>query len=260
MSVRLFACIEESMKLWQVCFVFAALSIHSWDSITTGENLRGNLLERELQYVAQIHDKLKDTSGCNDVAVLNMSFDSERWKNEALMAVNVANLLTSLWSVNSSAIAESIVENDILLYQMVRYIVRFSPSVFGSVVCFEPNLYKDYGRFCPYAFKDKKLNGSIHVTDLARTADYDYSSSPNAIWWTGIRRKTRNKTSTDWMKETDFYSVGSANGTVENETSDRLLVTYEDGLWTRPYFDCFGGKEWMITYLAPVLNETNEFL
>ena len=105
------------MKLWQVCFVFAALSIHSWDSITyvnaTGKNLRGNLLERELQYVAQIHDKLKDTSGCNDVAVLNMSFDSERWKNEALMAVNVANLLTSLWSVNSSAIAESIVENDI---------------------------------------------------------------------------------------------------------------------------------------------------
>lgn len=251
------------MTLWQVCFVFAALSKHSWDSKkfvnATGENLRGNLLERELQYVAQIHDKLQDAVGCNDVAVLNVAFDSERWKNESLIAVKVANLLTSLWSVKSSASAESVVENDILLFQMVRYNVRFSPSVFGSAVCFAPNLYKDYERFCPYAFKDKKLNGSIHVTDLGQT-DYDYTTSPNAIWWPAITQKTRNKRSTDWMKVTDFYSVGSANGIVENETRNRLLVTYEDGLWTRPYFDCFGGKEWMITYLAPVLNETNEFL
>lgn len=88
------------MKLWQVLFLFAALSKHSWDNKifvdAARENLKGNFLQRELQYVAQIHDKLHDTAGCNDVAVLNVAFDSKRWKNEALVAVKVANLLTSL--------------------------------------------------------------------------------------------------------------------------------------------------------------------
>ena len=162
--------------------------------------------------------------------------------------------------MKSSTTAESVVDNDILLYQIARYNVRFSPSVYGSVVCFEPNLYRDFERFCPYAFMDNRLNGIIHVVDLSQTEDYHYLTSPNAIWWTGIRKKTRNKKPTDWTEVSDFYSVRHANESFENDTRDGLLVTFEDGLWTRPYFDCFGGKAWMVYYLAPVLNESSEFL
>lgn len=30
-----------------------------------------------------------------------------------------------------------------------------------------------------------------------------------------------------------------------------LNVTYEDGKWSKPYFDCGGGNIWMITYTIP---------
>ena len=214
-----------------------------------------HVLGKELQYVAEIHKKLQNSSGCNDVAVLNVTFDGERWRKEALMVVEVANLLTSLWPVKTSA-GDSIVENDTILFEIARANTGFSPSVFGSVVCFEPKLYRNYERFCPYAFRDSKLNGSVHVVDLAQTEDYDYSTSPNAIWWNGIRDKTRNMKQAHRVKETHFYSVWRGNRTV----LEYFSVRYEDGLWIRPYFDCFGGKVWMVTYLAPIFNETNEFL
>ena len=214
-----------------------------------------NLLEKELQYVAEIHKKLQNSSGCNDVAVLNVTFDGERWKKEALMVVEVANLLTSLWPMKTS-LGDSIVENDTVLFEIARANTGFSPSVFGSAVCFEPKLYRNYERFCPYAFRDSTLNESVHVVDLAQTEDSDYSTSPNAIWWHAIRDKTRNMKLAHRVKETHFYSVWHEHRTVR----EHLLVRYEDGLWIQPYFDCFGGKVWMVTYLAPIFNETNEFL
>ena len=214
-----------------------------------------DVVEKQLQYIAEIHKKLHNSSGCNDVAVLNVTFDSERWKNEALMAVRFANLLTSLWPVKTSA-GDSVIENDTVLFEMVRANTGFSPSVFGSAVCFEPKLYRNYERFCPYAFRDNKLNGSIHVVDFGKT-DFDYSTSPNAIWWDAIKDKTRNRKLSRVANETLFYSIWVGNRTARKLY---LSVRYEDGLWIRPYFDCFGGKVWMVTYLAPVLNETNDFL
>ena len=261
------------MLICKVFFVISAFSNNAWNSKTfviarteSGEKVSRlhraiekresvDVLGKELQYVAEIHKKLQNSSGCNDVAVLNVTFDGERWKKEALMAVEVANLLTSLWPVKT-ALGDSIVENDTLLFEIARANAGFSPSVFGSVICFEPKLYRNYERFCPYAFRDSKLNGSVHVVDLAQTEDYDYSTSPNAIWWNGIRDKTRNTNLAHGVKETHFYSVWRGNRTVH----ERLSVRYEDGLWIRPYFDCFGGKVWMVTYLAPIFNETNEFL
>ena len=213
-------------------------------------------LGKELQYVTQVYRELQNKSGCNDVAVLNITFDSERWKNEALLAVEMANLLTSLWPVKTSD-GRSLIENDTMLFEIVRANVLFSSSVFGSIACFEPNLYRNK-RFCPYAFKDYKLNGGVHVVDFALSIDYDYSTSPNAIWWTGIRAKTRNRKLA--VETTDFqYTLGEGNQSIIHNVT-RLLVRYEDGLWTRPYFDCFGGKIWMVTFLAPIFNETREFL
>jgi hypothetical protein len=30
-----------------------------------------------------------------------------------------------------------------------------------------------------------------------------------------------------------------------------LNVTYDDGKWSKPYFDCGGGNIWMMTYTVP---------
>ena len=35
------------------------------------------------------------------------------------------------------------------------------------------------------------------------------------------------------------------------EEEDILAVTYEDGEWHKPYYDCGGGNIWMMTYTVP---------
>ncbi|XP_030756386.1 probable G-protein coupled receptor CG31760 isoform X2 [Sitophilus oryzae] len=36
-----------------------------------------------------------------------------------------------------------------------------------------------------------------------------------------------------------------------------LTVTYEDGKWSKPYYDCGGGNIWMLTYTVPFFGFTN---
>jgi len=36
-----------------------------------------------------------------------------------------------------------------------------------------------------------------------------------------------------------------------------ILVTYEDGQWTAPYYDCGGGDIWMMTYTVPFFSFRN---
>ena len=41
----------------------------------------------------------------------------------------------------------------------------------------------------------------------------------------------------------------SLHGPVVREDSIKIL--YEDGHWSKPYFDCGGGDIWMMTYTVP---------
>ncbi|KAK3918437.1 SsrA-binding protein [Frankliniella fusca] len=36
-----------------------------------------------------------------------------------------------------------------------------------------------------------------------------------------------------------------------------LAVTYEDGKWSKPYYDCGGGNIWMLTYTVPFFGFAN---
>lgn len=58
------------------------------------------------------------------------------------------------------------------------------------------------------------------------------------------------------------YTIGyifpAINTYTWNQTShskshpdDILSVSYEDGKWSKPYFDCGGGNIWMLTYTVP---------
>lgn len=40
--------------------------------------------------------------------------------------------------------------------------------------------------------------------------------------------------------------------------SDQILsVRYEDGRWSKPYYDCGGGNIWMLTYTVPFFGYEN---
>lgn len=36
-----------------------------------------------------------------------------------------------------------------------------------------------------------------------------------------------------------------------------LSVKYEDGIWSKPYYDCGGGNIWMMTYTVPFFGYAN---
>lgn len=232
---------------------------HSASSSKTPTDSHKRLLTA-LQYVETIQRRMaNNNANCssNQSVVLDITFKNARWKSEALLAVEVANLLTSLWRVKT-ADGFSMVENDTFLYNIVRSNVRFSPSIFGSVVCFEKDQYRNYERFCPYAFRDKALyNGVIHVKDIS--VGHDYLTSPETIWWREPRELNLNRTA---KLDTEIYTVRLNQSTADAARNISVpVVQYkEDGFWTRPYFDCFGGEIWMITFLAPFFNESNQFL
>ena len=209
-----------------------------------------------LRKVADVERQLHENKGCNKFDLLNITFDERRWKTEALLAVQVANLMTSLWRVPGDN-GYPVAANDALLYHYVRSNVLFSPSVFGSAICFDNNSYKNYTRFCPYAFRDSNLNGSVHVFDIAN-GDFDYTTDLNTPWW----HKPKNNALTFKPAKSSSMYEERFNATARKAKKTVVVprVTFESGTWTRPYFDCFGGKVWMVTYLAPIFNETDEFL
>lgn len=213
-----------------------------------------------LQFVETIQRQMSNNSNCssNQSVILDIAFQHARWKSEALLAVEVANLLTSLWRVKT-ADGYSMAENDTFLYNLVRSNVLFSSSVFGSVICFEKDQYRNYERFCPYAFKDiKAYHGVIHVKDIS--VGHDYLTSPETIWWREPRELHVNRAAKPLS--TEIYTVRLNQSTADSSRNVTVpIVEYDaDGFWTRPYFDCFGGEIWMITFLAPFFNDSNQFL
>ncbi|KAL7735154.1 hypothetical protein ACLKA6_008416 [Drosophila palustris] len=48
-----------------------------------------------------------------------------------------------------------------------------------------------------------------------------------------------------------------SNRTEERIEDDTLAVKYEDGRWSKPYYDCGGGNIWMLTYTVPFFGYEN---
>lgn len=59
-----------------------------------------------------------------------------------------------------------------------------------------------------------------------------------------------------------FFFLISAYHLYSNSTvrqADEILsVRYEDGRWSKPYYDCGGGNIWMLTYTVPFFGYENE--
>jgi G protein-coupled receptor 158 len=41
------------------------------------------------------------------------------------------------------------------------------------------------------------------------------------------------------------------------QADEILSVKYEDGRWSKPYYDCGGGNIWMLTYTVPFFGYEN---
>lgn len=112
-----------------------------------------------------------------------MSYTSfqERFRVEADVAVNRANMLTRLWKYAGPEVMNS----EYLLHAGVISMVEFDDDIFAAGNCYDQHQYKEYQLFCPYAYRLPKGEG-ILAKDLA--VEYKYLT--NASEWFFIARKT----------------------------------------------------------------------
>ncbi|KAK3610032.1 hypothetical protein CHS0354_032381 [Potamilus streckersoni] len=174
-------------------------------------------------------------------------YGKNRFRKQALEAVTRANFLTRIWMKASPEVLNS----EYLFYTQVRSMVEGDPVIFAAGNCHDKEEYKNYYLFCPYAYRTE--NGQINVKDLS--VEYDYLGNDSE--WFYMARMSASKL------ENFNFTVGTAQyrhnqtmqGPLTNESA--ITVTYDDGHWSLPYFDCGGGYIWMMTYTVPFFGYKN---
>ncbi|XP_013149688.1 PREDICTED: probable G-protein coupled receptor 158 [Papilio polytes] len=176
-------------------------------------------------------------------------YAQERFRIEAEVAVNRANMLTRLWKYAGP----SVMHNEYLLHASVFSMVEFDDDVFAAGNCYDQYQYKDYQLFCPFAYRLPE--GPILAKDLA--VEYKYLS--NTSEWFYIARKNAERVIRNHNQFKRGYNTYTYNDTAhtEREFDEILSVTYEDGKWSKPYYDCGGGNIWMLTYTVPFFGYNN---
>ncbi|XP_060537429.1 metabotropic glycine receptor-like [Cylas formicarius] len=176
-------------------------------------------------------------------------YAQERFRIQADVAVNKANMLTRIWKYAEP----EVVASEHLLYASVSSMVEFDDVIFAAGNCYDKHEYKDYLLFCPYAYRLPE--GPINVKDLA--VEYKYLS--NSSEWFYIARKNAEKVINNYDQITKGYMTYRFNSTAHDvRVSEEILsVRYEDGKWSKPYYDCGGGNIWMLTYTVPFFGYRN---
>ncbi|KAL9918099.1 uncharacterized protein ACN427_000581 isoform 2-T3 [Glossina fuscipes fuscipes] len=231
--------------------------IYDWDEIS--RNNRRNLMRgrdvvtKFLQIVETQHSL---GSNCEAGTSLNLGegvvdrYAQDRFRIEAEVAVNRANMLTRIFKMTSPA-----TQGDInLLHASVLSMVEFDDDIFAAGNCFDWNEHPAQpGLFCPFAYRLPPPNlGAILAKDLAM--EYHYLG--NTSEWFFQARKNAEKViarNEQYLKAFHLYS----NKSDERIEDDTLAVKYEDGRWSKPYYDCGGGNIWMLTYTVPFFGYEN---
>lgn len=176
-------------------------------------------------------------------------YAQERFRVEADVAVNRANMLTRLWKYAGPEVMNS----EYLLHAGVFSMVEFDDDIFAAGNCYDQYQYKEYWLFCPYAYRLPE--GPILVKDLA--VEYKYLS--NTSEWFYIARKNAENVINNYNQFSRGYNTYTHNETAHTDrVPDEILsVTYDDGKWSKPYYDCGGGNIWMLTYTVPFFGFQN---
>ncbi|KAM7345294.1 uncharacterized protein ACRADG_011659 [Cochliomyia hominivorax] len=231
--------------------------IYNWDSISRSNRLDlmngRDLVTKFLQIVETQHSL---GSECEAGTSLNLGegvvdrYAQDRFRVEAEVAVNRANMLTRIFKM-TSAPAQADVN---LLHASVLSMVEFDDDIFAAGNCFDWNEHPSQpGLFCPFAYRLPPPNlGAVLAKDLAM--EYHYLG--NTSEWFFQARKNAEKViarNEQYLKSFHLYS----NKTDERIEDDTLAVKYEDGRWSKPYYDCGGGNIWMLTYTVPFFGYEN---
>lgn len=124
-------------------------------------------------------------------------YAQERFRLEANLAVNRANMLTRLWKYAPDVMLSS----EYLLHASILSMVEFDEDIFAAGNCYDKLQYKDRWLYCPFAHRLQDQDG-ILVKDLA--IEYKYLS--NSSEWFYIARKNAERV----IANNDQFSRGES--------------------------------------------------
>ncbi|XP_011504708.1 PREDICTED: probable G-protein coupled receptor CG31760 [Ceratosolen solmsi marchali] len=177
-------------------------------------------------------------------------YGQERFRLEANLAVNRANMLTRLWKYAPEVVTAS----EYLLHASVLSMVEFDEDIFAAGNCYDKLQYRERWLYCPFAHRLQDEEGVL-VKDLA--VEYKYLS--NSSEWFYIARKNAERRIASYAELSRGYHSYTHNESSHTERMEDeiLTVRYEDGRWSKPYYDCGGGNIWMLTYTVPFFGYVN---
>uniref|UniRef100_A0A6V7KVG3 Uncharacterized protein n=1 Tax=Bracon brevicornis TaxID=1563983 RepID=A0A6V7KVG3_9HYME len=111
-------------------------------------------------------------------------YAQERFRLEANLAVNRANMLTRLWKYAP----EVMMSSEYLLHASILSMVEFDEDIFAAGNCYDKMQYRERWLYCPFAHRLQNEDG-ILVKDLA--IEYKYLS--NSSEWFYIARKNAER-------------------------------------------------------------------
>ncbi|XP_049542804.1 uncharacterized protein LOC125955704 [Anopheles darlingi] len=224
----------------------------------TSRNNRRNLMKgRDVvtQFLQIVESQHLLGANCTAGTALNLGegvvdrYAQDRFRVEAEIAVNRANMLTRIFKFSSADVQAS----EHLLHASVLSMVEFDDDIFAGGNCFDWNQHPaKRGLFCPFAYRlPPPDQGASLVKDLA--LEYHYLG--NTSEWFFLARKNAEKViarNEQYIKSFHVYT----NNT-DRQADEILSVKYEDGRWSKPYYDCGGGNIWMLTYTVPFFGFEN---
>lgn len=169
----------------------------------TTENVKSGHVDIVTRFLRIVESQHLLGENCTAGTDLNLGegvvdrYAQERFRVEADVAVNRANMLTRLWKYAEP----NVLMSEYLLHASVFSMVEFDNDIFAAGNCYDQYQYKDYWLFCPYAYRLPE--GTILVKDLA--VEYKYLS--NTSEWFYIARKNAENV----IRNYNHFSRGMLN-------------------------------------------------
>ena len=138
------------------------------------------------QFLEQVEKYERNKANCTAGTHHNLGkgvikqYGLNRFKAQALVAVNRANLLSRIWKHGNPAILNS----EYFFFTQVRSMLEGDPEIFAAGNCYDQAEFKDYYLFCPYAYRT--ADGTINVKDLS--VEYDYLGN-SSEWFYSARQR-----------------------------------------------------------------------
>ena len=213
---------------------------------------------RAIDFISRVTTARADCQQNKSLPTLSIRYERNiAFRKQAENAVRIANQLSYLLTRGGCGAEENRtpynmnnVSYDHYLFSLVRNTFTVDSKIMGAGIIFRKDALKGKEYFAPYSLT---RNNSYEVRDRATKI---VNEEKLLLQYLQHRTKKRNFACYSSL----FTSKINESHVGRDVFLTQPYVEYIDGLWGRPYFECFSSKRWLVPYMAPFfkLNYTAE--